>query len=131
MRHLYLPGLGYPRRDQIPNLPTQSFPEILCNLDRMSIHLWNNSPFTQRRQHRQQRPQNPLRLCSTRVILSQPVAEQVVGIRNEVGDDQHPDGLRASHSMQPDDGAVVGAEGLGGVEEGFETGARETGFERV
>ena len=131
MRHLYLPCLGYPRRDQIPNFPAQSFPEFLCNLDRMSIHLWDNTAFAQRGQHRQQRPQNPLRLRSTRIILGQPVAEEVVGVRGEVGDDQHPDGFRASHGMEPDDGPVVGAKGLGGIEEGFETGAGETRFERV
>lgn len=131
MRHLYLPCLGYPLRDQIPNFPTQSFPEILWNLDRMSIHLWNKTTFTQRRQHRQKCPKNPLRLWSTRVILGQPVVEEVVGIRGEVGDDQDPDGFRASHGMEPDDGPVVGAKGLGGVEEGFETGAGETRFECV
>lgn len=131
MRHLYLPCLGYPRRDQIPNLPTQSVPEILCNLDRMSIHLWNKTTLTQRCQHRQQRTQDPVCFWSTRVILGQSVAEEVVGIRGEVGDDQHPDGFRASHGMEPDDGPVVGAKGLGGVKEGFETGAGETRFERV
>ncbi len=123
---LHLKHLG---ANQLPHLLHKPLPHLLAPSAHPPIrHL--RPLILQRPQRRQYSAEHHLRLRPLRPVRHDLISDDSL-VRLQIRQNQRANHVRPPDGLQADDGAVVGAERLVGVEEVLEAGAGEARLERV